>query len=562
MDSATTASLAKRSQARSNMSTALWGHLLRKTGTSDVPPSSITSTSTLGKPTLSVDPIDRASASTRILLHDTQAQLEKFTDRLLHLTSDIDNAKRELVSVQKLYCDDHEQILDKMVALANRSQTELQKTIGSPAQRSELDKVAANVCNLSAKLEALDKKLDHLIMLNATQSQALQTIHNQQGQLLMTLAPILPLLQAVPLHIENARNQLTDNILGHCRCTVPPTSAIPGEQRGTPPHPHKRRRVHASNPLVSGDSISISPSRKKRRLMVADEHPGPETGQPAECTNEIQDDRHALRPSATSPLITRNSGSLHPPDVLLSTSGMKSSVMPQQRTPLRDLLVHENSATPTGIASGKSVDLTPGSERSRLPTAPSAVDNALLLAGNPGAVPRVRAHGHTAHLTARLHSPPAPASGLSPTVLSRRIASQSSAVKVSSTVRPPTGNNERSSVVPDGRGLATQIPSPVPPLSSSKPLISSELSHMSQRSLTTPACRPEASSSPSSAKARTPCVAASDGAWRSSMPPPGMDKPMSLKDRRAWFADARQREAGKRFIALDDEDDEDINMAS
>ncbi|KAI9064006.1 hypothetical protein FKP32DRAFT_1625651, partial [Trametes sanguinea] len=315
MHSAPTPSLAQHSQARPNMSTALWGHLLRKTGGSNVPSSSMTSTSTLGKPTLSVDPIDRASTSTRILLHDTQAQLEKFTDRLLHLTSDVDNAKRELVSVQRLYHDDHEQLLDKIVSLANRSQTELQKTIGGPAQRSELDKVATSVCNLSAKLDALDKKLDHLNMLNATQSQALQTIHDQQGQLLLTLGPILPLLQAVPLHIDNARNHLKDSILGLCRCTGPPSTAISGDLRGTPLHAQKRRRVHSSGTLASGDSVSTSPGRKKRRLMATVDRPGLETDHTAKCTNEIQDDHQA---SIASPSITRNSGPLLSPDVPLS----------------------------------------------------------------------------------------------------------------------------------------------------------------------------------------------------------------------------------------------------
>ena len=41
-----------------------------------------------------------------------------------------------------------------------------------------------------------------------TQSQALQTLQDQQGQILAAVLPLLPLLQAVPLHVENARNNV------------------------------------------------------------------------------------------------------------------------------------------------------------------------------------------------------------------------------------------------------------------------------------------------------------------------------------------------------------------
>ena len=108
----------QRSQARLTATNALWGHILRKTGSSQVPPSTATSTSTLGKHTSTIAPIDKAGASTRILLHDTQAHLERFTDRVSELVTDLDCAKRELVGVQKLYAEDHEQLMDRMIGLS------------------------------------------------------------------------------------------------------------------------------------------------------------------------------------------------------------------------------------------------------------------------------------------------------------------------------------------------------------------------------------------------------------------------------------------------------------
>ncbi|OJT14480.1 hypothetical protein TRAPUB_8980, partial [Trametes pubescens] len=168
---------------------------------------------TLGKHTPAIAPIDKAGASTRILLHDTQAHLEKFTDRVTQLTAGLDSAKRELVMAQKLYQDDHEQVIDKISGLANRCQTELQKSIGSPAQSSDVREVTKDLSHLSSRLESLDKKIDSLSSLNQTQSQALQIIQQQQGQLLAALVPVLPLLQNVPLQIENARDRVKDSIL-------------------------------------------------------------------------------------------------------------------------------------------------------------------------------------------------------------------------------------------------------------------------------------------------------------------------------------------------------------
>ena len=113
----------QRPRARPTATNALWGHILRKTGSSQVPPSTATSTSTFGKHSSAIAPIDKAGASTRILLHDTQAHLERFADRVSELVTDLDGAKRELLGVQKLYVEDHEQLVDKMIGLGMSSNT-------------------------------------------------------------------------------------------------------------------------------------------------------------------------------------------------------------------------------------------------------------------------------------------------------------------------------------------------------------------------------------------------------------------------------------------------------
>ncbi|KAI1788173.1 hypothetical protein LXA43DRAFT_843607, partial [Ganoderma leucocontextum] len=139
----------------------LWGHLSRTTGiTQPNPPSSSNARST----TPSIAPLDKAGASTRILLHDTQAHLERFAERVTQLTTGVADAKRELVAIQKLYQEDHEQLVERMIGLANRCQTELQKTIGAPSQSSEVRNTLRVAEALGSRLEVLDKKVDMLSM--------------------------------------------------------------------------------------------------------------------------------------------------------------------------------------------------------------------------------------------------------------------------------------------------------------------------------------------------------------------------------------------------------------
>lgn len=53
----------------------------------------------------------------RILLHDTQANLERFSERVDRLVKDVGDAKTEIGTVQKLFEHDHEKIIEKTVSL-------------------------------------------------------------------------------------------------------------------------------------------------------------------------------------------------------------------------------------------------------------------------------------------------------------------------------------------------------------------------------------------------------------------------------------------------------------
>jgi hypothetical protein len=100
-----------RKSHRSTASTALWAHLLRK----DVPSASQTSSTPPNNPPIA--PLDKAGTSMRILLHDTQANLEKFSERVDKLASGVGETKGEMVTMQQLFQEDREKLVGQTVDL-------------------------------------------------------------------------------------------------------------------------------------------------------------------------------------------------------------------------------------------------------------------------------------------------------------------------------------------------------------------------------------------------------------------------------------------------------------
>lgn len=163
----------------------LWG-ILRSSEPTKFPPN-ISQSQSCTLPPIPT-PVEKAGTTLRLLLHDTQANLERFSDRVDRLIRDVGDAKTEICTVQKLFEHDHEKIIDETVSLGmyseiisriyahnsrsspvNRCQTEIQKTLGHPAQaqvvdelRKDLHTVQNNVQSLDRKLDGLDRKLDGL----------------------------------------------------------------------------------------------------------------------------------------------------------------------------------------------------------------------------------------------------------------------------------------------------------------------------------------------------------------------------------------------------------------
>ncbi|KAI0714202.1 hypothetical protein C8T65DRAFT_155621 [Cerioporus squamosus] len=508
--------------ARPSSSSGLWGHLMRST-VSQVPTSSAASSTTLGRHGAPLAPLDKAGASTRILLHDTQAHLEKFTERVGQLATGFENAKQELSTVQKLYQDEYEQLTDRMIGLANRCQTELQKAIGSPAQTMEVREVSKDLSAFATRLEALDKKIDTLNVLNQTQSQALQTIQDQQGQILSALLPVLPLLQSVPLHIENARNQVKDSISElqrrvSAREVLPvPSVLVPKtmSQSGT------REPSRSSSDPVSAATSPVG--RKKRRLD--------------EVSDPSSDPFQAVPELALAPMATPASVEVPSPEIPLSSLRSRLSRKNTLRSPLADLLpTNHRFATTTDVKKSLLFNQAHAAvTQAGLTTAPSVSGS--LCTPTRGrtltALPQIS--GPTFNTT----TPPGPPGGSKSLLPSVRRTPQSrrSSRHLANAAKVHVAHG--TPVLPVLGRSSTAQPSPAN-------------GHYLHRTATARL---------DTAKGNTTgLVARSD--MRPPSVPPSAGKPMSLKDRRALLSLSEDvaRTEGKRFIPLDDEDDEDIEL--
>ncbi|KZT21174.1 hypothetical protein NEOLEDRAFT_792157 [Neolentinus lepideus HHB14362 ss-1] len=87
-----------------------------------------------------------------------------------------------------------------------------------------------------------------------TQMQTLQSIQDQQVQLLTSLAPILPLLQAIPAHIDAAKGDIKDVIRS---ISITPASP-PGSTRLSG-HPGRSQKKRSSSTLIAPEGHYVTP---------------------------------------------------------------------------------------------------------------------------------------------------------------------------------------------------------------------------------------------------------------------------------------------------------------
>lgn len=95
-------------------SASLWAHLLRKDTIRGQSPN-------LGPVLPPITPLDKNGTSMRILLHDTQAHLDRFSERADKLFSKIDETKREISLVNTLFHREHDTLTEELVDLGPSS---------------------------------------------------------------------------------------------------------------------------------------------------------------------------------------------------------------------------------------------------------------------------------------------------------------------------------------------------------------------------------------------------------------------------------------------------------
>ena len=94
------------------MSSTLWAHLLNKDATVSGPGLK-TGLAAVGL-TASAPP-DKAGTSVRILLHDTQATIEKFSERVDKLVSDAEDSRQKLLARNEEVNDEVERLVRRVI---------------------------------------------------------------------------------------------------------------------------------------------------------------------------------------------------------------------------------------------------------------------------------------------------------------------------------------------------------------------------------------------------------------------------------------------------------------
>lgn len=100
------------STSGSTISSTLWAHLLNKDTTAS---GSGLKTGLASAVLTASAPADRTGTSVRILLHDTQATIEKFSERVDRLVSGAEESQRKLLARNEEMSDEVERLVRRVV---------------------------------------------------------------------------------------------------------------------------------------------------------------------------------------------------------------------------------------------------------------------------------------------------------------------------------------------------------------------------------------------------------------------------------------------------------------
>ncbi|KAG2071549.1 hypothetical protein BDR04DRAFT_1052625 [Suillus decipiens] len=156
---------------RKTVPNALWTYLLQK----DLPASS-DFVATIP----AMAPVDRTNTSMRMLIHDMQATLEKFSARVDTLLINVKDAKTEVINCNRISESERERVLDEISNSSKKAQTELKACIGAPSQASSLELIQKSQYSAENSIHALDKRIDAIqtVLHVFTTRSALSLVHS------------------------------------------------------------------------------------------------------------------------------------------------------------------------------------------------------------------------------------------------------------------------------------------------------------------------------------------------------------------------------------------------
>lgn len=346
-----------------------------------------------------------------------------------------------------------------------------------------------------------------------------------------TLVPILPLLQNVPLQIENARDRVKDTILELRQEAFSRDSASKAIGSG-PGYLSGSRRSHArsSGPSASCDSVSTPSGRKRRRLEATLDDT---ENRPAKEASSVDVPMHVHHPSLDGPTVDQTTVPPASSDITLATIiSQPSAKTPQQSLPR--LSAQVTSVSPVAMTHGLVARISRSvSSKSRTSRAVSTTT----VPRTPSRPSRQLSHAHTTYrVTPSGNLPQIPARDLNSLL---RFGEPQ-------LVRTPTSSSGTRPLSSDPVDLGASF-------ASGGPVDTVHIKHENLVRLAHHSLTPRTSMAPipghgtpvanagGTSPMRAMSVAATGGAQVGGMPPlSSAGKPMSLRDRRAMFAEAQQ----------------------
>ncbi|KAF8433245.1 hypothetical protein L210DRAFT_3486398 [Boletus edulis BED1] len=321
-------------------SNLLWAHLLRKDATTTDSPSQIPP----------IAPQDKTGTSMRMLIHDTQVNLEKFSTRLDGLLQRVDCCRDQVVNANKLLDVERDKVLTEILEIAHRCQSEVKTHVGTPAQASALDLVHVSQVSTEKSVQALEKRIDALQTLLQTHLHAMQSIQDQQNTLIGAVIPLVPILHGVSPQVDQIKAAFSD-MVANAVSTL--TKSIENVRSTLVAEFSHEDRLGQSSTRVGSSTKSISNSRRRR----LDASVPQEITAPVSSPLDSRGSRGGLRPSLKRARVegtTHHAGDIQLPRKLsrltvpLTGPGDPPLLLQTPKTPRRplaDLLIVPGSNT-------------------------------------------------------------------------------------------------------------------------------------------------------------------------------------------------------------------------